>query len=459
MGTLYPSLRVTMGSDRRIRRVRPRSSAGRLLSAALIITGLLVLGACSTRGVVPIERIPSLAAEYERDPSDGELRRRLAASYAAAGDCVSASAITAGAEPTAADAWPVLVDGVCRERVAGGDTAAIRAYREYLGRYPEGRGATLVRGRLLLAEEREAVRRAGTEPTTVPDNDVVAVVPLRLVSADPRYAALEVGLAALLITDLQLLGRFPLVERLSIRKIADELELADDGLVDPATAARLGRIVQAGRLVTGSIAIPADGTIAVDVTVTSAIDARSTGSGLRSARLEELFDLEKELVFDIARQLGYAVSEADRERILQNGTRNLQAFLAYSQGLEALDRGDYATATARLAEATRLDGGFTSAREMLQASEGARASEAVGGADVLAAEAEAVEGVESAIGGSPVGGALETALHTAIFDIAPTQSEGATSPSGERKLNSVVQQPAAPSVPRLLRIVVIIPGG
>ena len=53
--------------------------------------------------------------------------------------------------------------------------------------------------------------------------------------------------------------------------------------------------------------------------------------------------------------LGYQLSEAERRSILANGTQNLAAFMAFSQGLVAEDAGDYSRAAAYYGQAVRSD--------------------------------------------------------------------------------------------------------
>src|SRR5206468_12544061 len=72
----------------------------------------------------------------------------------------------------------------------------------------------------------------------------------------------------------------------------------------------------------------------------------------------KLLDLEKQVVFDLAAQLGVELTQAEREQILRQGPKSLAAFLAYSRGLEAMDRGDYGAAARHFRSAAQADPGF-----------------------------------------------------------------------------------------------------
>src|SRR6185295_11457801 len=152
------------------------------------------------------------------------------------------------------------------------------------------------------------------------------------------------------------------LERVQIGTLLDELQLSSSGRADPATAARVGRLLRAERMVQGVAAITENGPVRMSATV-----VRGTGEVRAGAQangtFKQLLDLEKQLVFSIAIQLGIEVTEAERQRILRQGPRSLAAFLAYSEGLEAMDRGDYRAAATAFTAGVRADPSFSAARE------------------------------------------------------------------------------------------------
>ncbi|TVP77165.1 MAG: hypothetical protein EA352_04185 [Gemmatimonadales bacterium] len=64
-------------------------------------------------------------------------------------------------------------------------------------------------------------------------------------------AALSVGLQQILITELQQNSQLRIVDRSVLREVLEEQDLAEEGRVDAATAARVGQIVGARYVVTG----------------------------------------------------------------------------------------------------------------------------------------------------------------------------------------------------------------
>ncbi|MBI2071646.1 MAG: hypothetical protein HYT81_01195 [Gemmatimonadetes bacterium] len=350
-----------------IRRVRLGHSVALLLAASL-------LAACAgrrPREVSPAE-IPDLEARLEREPENIALRARYAAALFAANRCDDATAAAQRVrQPRPADAVAVLVVGQCAEK-AERHAEALGVYRAFLAEYPKARGVAAIRARAQLALRAYAIQQArlalqneaqlSTQPA---DPNTVAVLPLTVASADTSYQALSRGLAQMMTSDLSLIQRFRLVERLQLGALLDELRLGQTGRVDPGTAARVGRLVQASRMVQGLANLPPEGEIRLEAAVVQAT-GEVTAPEAVTGRFRDLLRLEKDLVVLLSARLGYQLSEAERRMILENGTQNLAAFLAYSSGLLAEDAGDFQRAAAYFSDAVRADPGFQAAQEQYQ---------------------------------------------------------------------------------------------
>src|SRR5690606_30460110 len=141
--------------------------------------------------------------------------------------------------------------------------------------------------------------------------------------------------AELLITDLSQTDRLSVLERMHVQALIDEIQLAEAGLVDPATAARGGRLLGAGRIIQGSV-----GGTEQDLQLTAAVVGVTTGepqveSGRGPSPLARFFDAEKALALDIYRVLGIELTPAERERVNRRPTENVRALLLFGLGLEA----------------------------------------------------------------------------------------------------------------------------
>lgn len=426
------------------------------LSRRLLLLGIAGAGwACVSRPapVSPAE-LSELAARAVREPANGTVQLRYAAALRAADQCDSAMVVARRAVRLAPnDALGPLVLGQCLEQGERYNDA-LMVYRTFLAAQPEGRGSAAVRAREELALRagatqgaRLALAREAELTAEAADPQTVAVLPVQVVG-DSVYAPLSRGLAQMLTSDLALLQRFRLVERQRVGALLNELALSQTERVDPATAARVGRLMAAGRMVSGLATIPDERNVRLEASVVQGT-GEVTGPARVQGTLRELLKIEKDLVVGLATQLGYRLSEAERQAVLENGTQNLTAFLAYSRALEAEDRGDYAAAARYYSEAVQADPSFGQARDGFQAATALPDVQAA-----AAADAPVLAGQDVA---PPVAGALDpvpTALGSTVTDLAPTTSETTTAmgqgstagTTGTTATTTTAAQPPPPSV-------------
>lgn len=419
------------------------------VSRSLLLVGIMgAATACASRPapVSPAE-VSELAARASREPGNGQVHLRYAAALRAADRCDSAMVVARrGITLQPKDALGPLVLGQCLEQGERYDEA-VATYRAFLAAQPEGRGVAAVRAREELAlragaarAARQALAREAQLTAEPADPQTVAVLPLQVVG-DSTYAPLSRGLAQMLTSDLSLLQRFRLVERMRVGALLDEMALGRTERVDPATAARVGRLVRAGRMVQGLATIPGERNVRLEASVVQG-SGEVTGPARVQGGLRDLLRIEKDLVVGLAAQMGYRLSEAERRAVLENGTQSLTAFLAYSRALEAEDRGDYAAAAQYYGEAVRADPSFQQAQEGYQAATAVPDAQAAGAGDapVLAGE----ELVPPAALEEP----LSDALGSTVTDLAPTTAEqvAAISQPTQNAVGTTTGQPPPPSV-------------
>jgi tetratricopeptide (TPR) repeat protein len=435
---------------------------GRLRRAAVLLFATSGITGCATAPIrVSPSEIPTLEARLGADPADAEARIRYAAALFAAGDCDRARSNAA----TALRAQPrsevgALIVGECLER-EGRIDQALTTYRSFRESYPDAPGVDAVAAREELAARAQARILARSalareqELGAVAQGDALGVLPFA-VSGDEDLEPLSLGLATFIVTDLASIGRFPIVERVRLAAILDELKLARSGLVDPATAARIGRLVRAARLVQGSLVEGEGGSVELSAAV-AVEGGEIVEPARRSGALERLLDLEKELVLDIAGRLGYTLTAAERQRVLENGTQSLLAFLAFSGGLEAEERGDYLEAARLYGEALDADPGFVEARERRRTVIAMRAVSGSSPEDILSIGDQ----VAALLDGLLASTAADGALVSSVVDIAGTQPERSTGGGGERRIDDVnrTDPPTPPYLLAIIRVVVTIPLG
>ena len=430
------------------------------IALAALMTGL----GCATARPTAVspDEIPMLEARVASEPTNGEARHRYAAALFAAERCEDAM-------PTAEQAMALepdnvvgpLVLGRCLEEDERYDEALV-VYAAFQTEHAGASGSRAIQGQQLLARQARAVQVAraaiadGAIGTT--DPQAVAVLPL-LLEGDSAYASLSRGLANLIVSDLDLLQRFRFVERLHIDAIMSELALGQSTAVDPQTLARAGRIIRAGQTVQGTANLVVEGQTSLSAAVVS-LTGDPVPVEVPPGRLEDILDMEKELVFGISEAMGYTPSLAERRIIDENGTRNLLAFLAFSRGLEAQSRNDYAAARLFFQEAVAEDRSFAQAEAQLEIVSAAEVVSTENRSQVTTVAVQADEAVAEATGQADADlGAVMTA---AILDVAALDSERITEAagsSGGQEINALngVTPPPLPARTGVINIVIIIP--
>jgi len=370
------------------------------------------------------EDIPELQARVEADPTDGDAFFLLASALADADRCDEAVDMARqGRDLLPTDPTGPLLIGRCMEE-AGRYGDALDLYAEYLREHGDVPGAQAVEGQrseTLRLQAREVAREAvANEESLQPaDPETVGVLPF-LVDADPSYQPLSVGLAQMLTTDLALLNRFSMVERVQMAAILEELSLPPE-LVDPATAARAGRLLRASRVILGTVSIPSEDEARLGSNI-----VLNTGEMVEplttEGDLEEILSMEKDLALRIASELGYQVSQEERQRILDNRPASLAAFLAFSRGLLEEDRGDYEAAAIFYNVAVQEDNSYEAAQDHLQD---------VAGITLGAEQLSGLMLIPEILASGPTGlDPLASTLTSSILDVASHQSEWATIEAG-----------------------------
>jgi TolB-like protein len=393
------------------------------LAALVVGWSLACAGAPHPARVTPAD-LTALEARVSEHPDDPALNLQLAKAYYAAdrfADARKAVAVTLAATPSSGEAQAYL--GLSYEGLAQYDSARA-IYTQLLATTPDGRVRRLLSGRLaLLTREelrhaaREAIARESLLTRTPPDPNTVAVMPFRYAGSDTTFRPLERGLASLVVTDLSRVQQLRLVERARVQVLLDELKLAETGRVDPATGARSGRLVGAAQVVEGQFATGPRDQVRLDATVVRAADAQIAAAGSNADQLRALFDIEKAVVLELLEKLGITLTPAERVAISERPTRDLTAFLLYSRGLEAEDRGDFGAAAQAFQQASRIDPGFRAAADHVATSQAAATAVGV----PATALAGAMIGGGAQAGPSP-GAAAPGTLLNAINGAVPTGS-------------------------------------
>ena len=337
----------------------------------LLAFGLLLLvGACTTTLNLQEnpadyrQEIQALQVRLAADQNDTEALRDLGGIYVRTQQYEQGRPYLQRAYAAdSLDAMTTLYLGLARE-MTGDATGALALYR----RYPEVSGAaharlmasrfrTLAREqaritvRALLSEEEQLNMAQVTTGT-------VGVFALNYRGAEVRYEPLGRGLSEMLMIDLAKVDSLTVVERVRLQAVLDELAFSQRSEVDPSSAPRLGRLLGAGTVVGGGFDIVGGEAVQLDVAAFDVVLNTPLPDAGEEGPLRDLFDLEKAIVFRVVEGMGIDLTEAEQVAIQFVPTRNLEAFLAFSQGLVQEDAGNLRAARQHYQRAASLDPGF-----------------------------------------------------------------------------------------------------
>ena len=154
------------------------------------------------------------------------------------------------------------------------------------------------------------------------------------------FEALEIGLQQILLTELSQNPEFRTVERQRLNEITREFGLADQGLVDPSTAAQVGNLVGARYMVFGGFT-DVFGEMALNIQVvdveTGEYVAARSAQGQREQTLTLLIDLADQIAEAVdLPPLPDEVRDAREEQVEPVTPAGLQK---YSRALKLIDAG------------------------------------------------------------------------------------------------------------------------
>jgi TolB-like protein len=181
-----------------------------------------------------------------------------------------------------------------------------------------------------------------------------------------EIAPLGKGLTALVISDLSQVGQLRVVERVELRALRDELKLSNAGLT--ANPANIGALLGAGKIDTGSYSESAQNILSVQSQIAATANGKVLGTEQARGELDHFYAVEKTLAFAMLRDLGYGPAQLGAVQlaaISKPQTTSLPAFVAYSRGLDAGDRGQNGAAQSDMTQAVQYDPNFALARQAL----------------------------------------------------------------------------------------------
>lgn len=194
---------------------------------------------------------------------------------------------------------------------------------------------------------------------------VVAVTSFANLNKDPAQDWLSTGIGETLTVKLGQVPSITVVERMRLADAMKELKLQDTAVVDPTTAAKVGKVVGAQTMVLGAIQKVGD-----QLRLTARFVEAETGAVTNSAQadgnIKDVFDLQDRLADALLKSLNVKVTSEVGEKMRAKPTEDIAAYEAYSKGVSSMQSGNYDKAAEQLKQAADKDPGFQLAQETLQ---------------------------------------------------------------------------------------------
>jgi TolB-like protein len=198
-----------------------------------------------------------------------------------------------------------------------------------------------------------------------PTRPTIAVLYFDYEGDNAELIQLRKGFAQMLTSDLAALDGVTVLERARLQEVLDEVALSRTAKFDPATAARVGKLLGASYLILGGY-FEIQGRVRFDARLVETETGRILKAAGVTAKSDDVLEAEAQL----AEKLQQAIEGAEllparkttdariRER---RSPVSLKAVAAYGRAQDALDRKDTGGAKAALQEAVRLSPAFVNA--------------------------------------------------------------------------------------------------
>lgn len=158
-------------------------------------------------------------------------------------------------------------------------------------------------------------------PSLAFGNTTLAIAYFDSSTKNEELEALKVGLAQMLITDVLNADGLTVVERSKLQNIMDELDLGHTGVADPASAAKIGKMLGARYMMFGSY-LELFGTLRIDARIVDVETSQIVAAQQAQGTAKEFMRMEQELAGFARETMGKLASATQTPTPTPGGTAN-----------------------------------------------------------------------------------------------------------------------------------------
>jgi TolB-like protein len=197
----------------------------------------------------------------------------------------------------------------------------------------------------------------GARSASAAPKPTVAVLYFDYSGKDDQLGLLRKGLAQMMISDLSAVDAVQLVERDRLEEILAELKLGQSNKIDPASAAKVGKLLGARYLVLGGY-FDLKNMLRVDARVVEVETGKVVQSVGATGDADNFLALEQKLVADIGAVLGKQLSlppvkTPATPKVKPPAKLARRTAMLYSRALHDIDSGDKTKAKAELEQVVK----------------------------------------------------------------------------------------------------------
>lgn len=168
-----------------------------------------------------------------------------------------------------------------------------------------------------------------------------------------EYQPWEFGLASMVMTDIEAIGMFNIVGKEQLKNVMKEQEFQLSGMVDPDKVTKLGKLVGADYILSGSF-MEMNGNLRIETQVFSVEKGAQLGTASVTGKTDAFFELQKELVVKTAAYLDAMLSENEQKLLASKvETKSVAASLNNYKGELAALKADELKKAGRAEEAKK----------------------------------------------------------------------------------------------------------
>ncbi len=224
-------------------------------------------------------------------------------------------------------------------------------------------------GQVVTDDMRQWAKDALSQETkldVVAVKNTIAVLYFGNLSDDPSLDPLKKGIALMLITDLAKVKSVKVVERAKIQAIFEEITRGKSDLFEGAGSLEAGTILGAGFLVGGDILEGSGEIFKIRSSLLQVLSEKMVVNPEVEGRLDDLFRLEKEILFAVVNKLQLKLSTADKALLKKPMSTKVDAVINLFQAIHMSDLGRHKEAARLYERALTADPGLNSAKDGLQ---------------------------------------------------------------------------------------------